>query len=94
MRFIQFTIPASGILELNDPGSPNANFHYQQMTIQNNNASGNMRVGDSTVSATVGILLYPAGGSFQALAPLRYGRSASFWVYGSAGALVDVLIIE
>jgi hypothetical protein len=93
MRTLQFTIPASGIIQLDYPGNfRKANSYYQQITIQNNNA-GNLRIGDSSISATVGILLYPTS-SFTITAPLSHRAIQEIYVYGVVGSLVDVLLLE
>lgn len=92
MQTLQFTIPASGLLRLSDPGTPNAGIFYQQLVIQNNNQT-NFRVGDSTVSATRGILIFPTG-SLTITVPMSYRRSQEFWVFGTASALVDVLVVD
>ena len=99
MRTLQFTIPAGGptpdVVQLTFPGDTNkANNYYQQITIQNNNASGNLRIGDSSVSASQGISIYPGGSSITITASLSLRAIQEIWVYGTPGALVDVLLLE
>lgn len=93
MRTLQFTIPASGIIQLDYPGNfRKANMYYQQITIQNNGA-GNLRIGDESISATVGIVLYPTS-SFTITAPLSHRAIQEVYVFGTPGAFVDVLLLE
>lgn len=65
----------------------------RQIIIQNN-AAGSMRVGDSTVSATKGIYLAagPGGGTVNSGPVVVYNSLLSdWWVFGTAGQLIDVL---
>lgn len=77
------------------PAAVGANILARQVIIQNNAAS-TMRLGDSTVSATKGIFLAsgPGGGQFNSgpisAAPNSY--LSDFWVFGTAAAVVDILV--
>lgn len=104
----QAVIPASGKVQLSTgiqqpTGGPgnlaanmygNGNLYVQQLQVQNNGASATaMRLGDVTVTATRGILLPPTG-SDNLGAFINYGSYLSdWWVFGTAGDLVDFLYI-
>lgn len=96
MYLLQFTIPASGLLQLTSQGVEPllSGPTFQEMTIQNNNASGSLRIGDSTVSSTRGIEISANGGIFQTRNPLSWNFLNQFYVYGASGATVDVLVIS
>jgi len=67
----------------------------KQILFQNNSAHI-VRVGDSTVSATVGIALAPGtpGGSFNSGPPDIYHTYLSDWyLFGTVGDVIQVLYI-
>lgn len=72
----------------------NRNFHA--IVIQNNSAAV-VRVGDSAVSATKGIVLAAGGTTTQpplVLTPVPEAESLTDWyLFGSVGDLIDVLVI-
>jgi hypothetical protein len=64
----------------------------RQILIQNN-AAHSMRIGDSTVSATVGMYLAsgPGGGDFNSgPVDIYNSRLSDFYVFGTAGDIVDI----
>ena len=74
-----------------------ANTFCRQIIIQNN-AAHSMRVGDSTVTASKGIYLAagPGGGSINSgpASPVYNSYISDFWVFGTSGDVVDVLVNE
>ena len=104
----QVTIPASGKVQLSTalqvptggPGNlvgmpPIGNIYFQQLQVQNNGTSGNnLRLGDWSVSATRGIIVFPTG-SDNLGAFINYGSYLSdWWVFGTAGDVIDFLYIQ
>ena len=74
---------------------------FSVITFQNNNATGEIRVGDATVSATRGIMLDPAasagkaGGAYTITPSLQFtGDLTEYYFFGTAGAIVDVMICD
>lgn len=70
---------------------------FSVFTIQNNSAAA-VRVGDSTVSATRGILLDPsnagaAGGAYTITPALQFtGDLTEFYLFGASGSVIDLMI--
>ena len=65
----------------------------RQITIQNNSGAA-IRVGDSTVSATSGILLSQGspGGNAEFGSLVAYNVDLQdFWLFGTAASVIDVL---
>jgi hypothetical protein len=104
----QVTIPASGKVQLGTdlnpqtggPGNLAANIvpsaiYVQQLQVQNNGVSAtNMRLGDQSVTATRGILLFPSS-SDNLGAFINYGSYLNDWfVFGTPGDVVDYLFIQ
>ena len=104
----QVTIPSSGKVQLGSdlnpqtggPGNLTANLvpatiYVQVLQVQNNGASTtNMRLGDRSVSATRGILLFPSS-SDNIGAFINYGSYLNdWWVFGTAGDVVDYLFVQ
>jgi hypothetical protein len=90
-QLLQTTLLATAT-QLAAPSSPTAQIQCRQVIIQNN-AAGTMRVGDSTVSSTKGILLAagPGGGSFNSGPVDCYNSYLSdFYVFGTVSQIVDV----
>lgn len=81
----------SGATQLVHPSSPTAQINCRQVIIQNN-ASNVMRLGDSTVSSTKGLVLNgSSAGSFNSGAVTIYNSYLSdFWVFGTSGDVVDI----
>ena len=92
MRTFQFTIPASGIVQFVVSDKPGASSYFQHAIIQNNN-SGNIRIGGSTVTATTGILLGP-GTTYAIVLGLNQRSIDQIYAQGTPGFLVDLVIVE
>lgn len=88
MRLIQITLGAGATRVTT------AQIYTPALFIQNN-GTGVMRVGDNTVSATKGIALLsntgPGGGTYTCYRPDNRIHLADYYVFGTAGQLVDVL---
>ncbi len=98
MVIFQVTIPTSGIVQITAglPKNVPANTYVQQLIIQDN-AGSSIRIGDTTVSSTKGILLSPGtpGGSLNIGAFMNYGSYLSdWWIAGTSGAVIDILYIQ
>jgi hypothetical protein len=65
--------------------------YFNQMTIQNN-ATHNIRYGDSTVSSTKGILLTPGGAGSTGTVSGQQGDASQFYIAGTSGDVIDVLV--
>lgn len=63
------------------------------LTIQCNGAAGNVRVGDSSVSATRGIILTPGapGGAMTVQLSISRAYLPGYWLYAASGTVVDIL---
>jgi hypothetical protein len=85
----QVTLNATAT-QLFPPANSTSNVLCRQILIQNN-AAHNMRLGDSTVSATNGIALSIGGGTFNS-GPVEVYNSylSDFWIFGTASDVVDV----
>lgn len=95
MYLIQLTITATNTPQRVIPAAvvPDRIAPFQQFVPQNN-GSNDMRIGDSTVSSTRGIRLSP-GGSLSAAPALSYsGDLNEFWVNGTAGDVLDIMILS
>jgi hypothetical protein len=104
----QVTIPASGFASLasgfpqkntGGPGNLKArqsvgHFVFQHLWVQNNNASGNIRLGDTTVTTTRGYLIAPS--TQVPIGPLcSYTTQLGDWyVAGTPGAIVDYIVVK
>ncbi|HEX5426674.1 MAG TPA: hypothetical protein VFW94_24390 [Candidatus Acidoferrales bacterium] len=93
MKTLQFTIPASGVVQFIDPQAVVVGTYFQNAFIQNNNVSGNIRIGDNTVSATTGIVLVP-GAILNLVLGECQRRTDQIFAYGAANATVDLVIVE
>ncbi len=92
MRTLQFTIPASGLVQFIDPQRKYMSSYFQHAIIQNNN-TGNIRIGASNVTSTTGLLITP-GGSYAIVLGLNQRPIDEIWAQGTPGFLVDVVIVE
>lgn len=92
MKTLQFTIPPSGQVQFVDPQNPVVGTFFQNAIIQNNNA-GSIRIGDSTVNATTGIVLTQNGTLTMVLGQCQR-RTDMIFAYGTAGYVVDMMIVE
>ena len=97
-RLGQVTIPASGKIQLaaGIPSTVNPNLSLQALLPQNN-GTHNMRFGDTTVSSTRGIILYPSTSEF-APPSLQFPIAANtmlsdWWVQGTPGDVLDFIFI-
>jgi hypothetical protein len=93
MRILQITLLAGATQIVANQDFPNggAQIYCSYLVIQNNSAAS-VRVGDNTVSATRGILLTAVGGSNSAeINPPRGTRLSDWWLFGTAGDIVDIL---
>jgi hypothetical protein len=87
------TIAVSNVAQPIIPRSvhPAAQFAVQGL-IPFNNGSNNMYIGDSLVTPTNGLTLYPSG-SLAAFPPLTYSMDLrEFHIYGTAGDIYSVMI--
>lgn len=93
MQIFQVTIPSGGKAQF-----PVLALQPQYMTVQNN-ATNNMRVGDTAIVAGAygtgkGILLTSGGGTFTFQLGQDYStRTSEWWVAGTSGDILDVIII-
>lgn len=93
MQLLQVTLGAAAT-PLASAATSTLGLYCSALVIQNNSASV-MRIGDSTVSATRGILLAAGtpGGSSTFQIPLERGTLLEQWfVFGTAATVVDVLL--
>jgi hypothetical protein len=98
MRSLQTIIASTGVAQkiLPAANNPNTVYPFQWVTFQNN-ASHSMRIGDSSVSATKGVLLAAGtpGGSLTIAPGHQYTTGLDeFYVEGTAGDVLDVMIVE
>lgn len=87
VRTLQVTLGA-GVTPVFATGSLHAKWAIFQ-----NNAIHNMRLGDTNITTTRGILLFPNGGSFSAIqsTPISNTDLAKWSVIGTAADLLDVI---
>lgn len=78
-----------------------ANSRTFSVFVVQNNTSGAVRVGDTSVSATRGILLDPppsagkAGGSQNLVPALEFtGDLTEFYLFGTAAQVVDIMVCD
>lgn len=95
MYSLQVVIAVTGV---NQPIIPpavvpsNSTHPFQAMTPQNT-GSNNMRLGDATISTTKGLLLTPVG-SVGISNQLQFsGDLSEFYVNGTAGDTLDIMVI-
>jgi hypothetical protein len=65
--------------------------YFNQMVVQNN-AANNVRLGDSTVSSTKGILLVPGGANNTGTLSGQQGDASLFYLAGTSSQVIDVLL--
>lgn len=96
MFLLQVTITTTNTPQLITPAQAEnglGNGIYFQSVIFQNNGVADMRIGDSSVSSTKGIKL-TAGGSLTSSLPLAYsGNLNEWWVNGTSGDKLDILVI-
>lgn len=98
MRLIQVTLGSAATPIIIKGVQPANSLPFQVLVIQNNSAHS-VRVGDSTVSATKGIVL--ASGSTTTTAPLivapglEYTSDVYEWfLFGTAADVIDVMVLD
>jgi hypothetical protein len=94
MRLLQITLLATATPIIPKSIVPANSVPFQSMVIQ---ANGNnpVVVGDSSVSATRGIMIQGIGGSYNFTTPLEYvGDLKEWFLFGTAGDVVDILVQE
>jgi hypothetical protein len=102
MVIFQVTIPAGGKVNITNrvngsaiPANIPTATYVQQLVIQNN-AGHTLRIGDSTVSSTKGIVISPGspGGMFNGGGFINYGSYLSdWWLFGTSADVIDILYI-
>ena len=95
MRLIQCVIAVSNVKQpiISAALVPDRILPFQQF-IPQNNGSNNMRMGDVTVSTTKGIILSPTG-SLSVAPALQYsGDLSEFYVVGTSGDVLDIMILD
>lgn len=95
MHLIQCTITTTNTPQPIIPPAvvPDRILPFQQLITQNN-GSNNMRIGDNSVSSTKGIILYPTGSNSVAPALQYSGDLSEFYVNGTAGDTLDIMILD
>jgi hypothetical protein len=94
MRLLQITLLATATPIVPKAVVPANSVPFQSLVIQ---ANGNnpVRIGDSRVSGTMGILIQGNGGSYNFITPLEYvGDLKEWFLFGTAGDVVDLLVQE
>jgi len=97
MYLLQITLGSGPTPVIPKAAVPANSRSFSVLTFQNNAAAA-VRVGDSTVSATRGILLDPsnagaAGGTYTITPALQFtGDLTEFYLFGTAGQVVDVMV--
>jgi hypothetical protein len=93
MRLIQVTMTGSPIPIMPAVVAPTPTLHFSSVTLQNN-AAAQMRWGDSTVTATRGIVLSP-GGSYTLTPSLMYTSDMyELYVVGTIGNVLDIVVFD
>lgn len=101
MRSLQVTLLATATPVVTKGVQPANSLPFQVLVFQNN-SNHLCTVGDSTVSATKGVLLSPTGGasssavSMLTVSPaLEYTSDLYEWyIFGTAGDVIDVLLLD
>ena len=93
MRLLQVTLGATATPIVAKGVQPANSLPFQTLVIQNNSANS-CRIGDSSVSATRGILLSPSGS--VTLAPaLEYTSDVyEFYIFGTSGSVIDIMLLD
>jgi len=66
--------------------------YFNQMIVQNN-ATHSCTFGDSTISATKGIVLAASASSNIGSVTVGQGDASQFYLYGTAGDKIDILLV-
>jgi hypothetical protein len=95
MYLLQVTITTTGVSQpiLAPAVVPDRIVPFQQF-IPQNNGTHNMRIGDSSVSAMRGIIIGISGSANMAPQLSYSGDLSEFWVNGTAGDILDILVLS
>jgi hypothetical protein len=98
MHLLQVTVAATGVAQPIIPPAvqPASQNPFSVFVVQNNSAAA-VRLGDSTVSATRGILLAAGtpGGSQTIQPALQYtGDLREFYIAGTIASVIDFMILD
>ena len=95
MHLLQVTIASTNKPQPIIPAAvvPGRVMPFQQLITQNN-GSNEMRIGDSSVSSTRGIVLWPSGSNTVSLALQYSGDLTEFYVNGTAGDILDIMVLD
>jgi hypothetical protein len=95
MHLIHGSITTTGVAQPIVPAAvvPDRILPFQQFIFQNN-GSHNMRLGDSSVSSTQGLLIFPTGSNSISPALQYSGDMSEFYVEGTAGDTYDCMILD
>ncbi len=96
MHLLQITVGANATPIIPKAVVPANSASWSCVIVQNNSAA-NVRVGDSSVSSTKGILLASGspGGSVTITPSLQYtGDLQEFYLFGTAGSVIDVMVFD
>lgn len=98
MHLLQVTIASTGTAQPIIPLAvqPASQNPFSVLVVQNN-AAHSVRIGDSTVSTTKGILLASGSpGGSQTIEPaIQYtGDLREFWIVGTAADVIDFMIFD
>lgn len=90
----QTTMTGAAVKILPSALTPDSIAPFQLIIFQNNNGSGNIRFGDSSVSSTKGILLTPTSSQQIFGSGLQFTSDVNeFYAYGTNGAILDWLVL-
>ena len=86
---LQVTIPTGGKVQIST-----AQTLVRFIDFQNNGSTNAMRIGDSTVSSTVGHNLVKSGGELM-IGPndIYFCYLSDWWIYGTSADVCDILFI-
>lgn len=89
VKIIQVTIPSGGKVQLST-----ATDLIRYINFQNNGGTNAMRVGDSTVSSTVGHNLVKSGGELAIHSdPGYFSCLCEWWIVGTSADVCDIIFI-
>jgi len=94
MHLLQVTLTAAATPLIPKAVTPANSATFSIFNVQNN-AIHNCRIGDTSVSATRGLLLLANGGTFTATPALQFtGDLTEFYLFGTAGDVIDIMIFD
>jgi hypothetical protein len=92
MRILQVTMTGAAVQIAPLLGGLNQAIGIYCSVLQiQNNGSNNMRVGDNTVTAIRGQIIFPTGGEYTAPCPPKGTRLSDWWLIGTSGDIADIL---